>query len=271
MFAGKARRGVSPMNGASAVGAPRPRVDRCCWVRKVYTYPEALEQRRRPLKSSTSIANIEHVCDDLAMVTKIVACRGCGRPATVNVRSRPREHYCSEACRPTCDYPGCSTPVPGLGGRCWTHRSYDVPADRRRPPAAPSPGRLQDRRKLTSQPNRLSRPGDAGSVECRRVDDEAVAHVARHHPVVGLVDLGRRRSSRSRRRCRARRRSRASPGSRRMPPILEPAKLRRCADQREDRAPASGSAGAPTLTMRAVRGASSDEVRVHGRASPRRC
>ena len=60
------------------------------------------------------------------MNSKTVLCRTCRTPFGVPIRSRPRDHYCSERCRPTCDFPACSTPVVGLGTRCWVHRNYDA-------------------------------------------------------------------------------------------------------------------------------------------------
>jgi hypothetical protein len=60
------------------------------------------------------------------MTNKTVPCRTCSAPVVVNVRSRPRDHYCGDSCRPRCDYPGCGTPVNGWGTRCWVHRNYDI-------------------------------------------------------------------------------------------------------------------------------------------------
>ena len=60
------------------------------------------------------------------MTSKTVLCRTCQTPFSVPVRSRPRDHYCKEGCRPTCDYSTCTTPVIGLGSRCWVHRNYDA-------------------------------------------------------------------------------------------------------------------------------------------------
>ena len=82
--------------------------------------------KSRHTAARSGLACLEHLYDAGLMAAKTVPCRRCQTPFSVPVRSRPRDHYCSETCRPKCDYPACSTPVIGLGTRCWVHRNYDV-------------------------------------------------------------------------------------------------------------------------------------------------
>jgi len=68
-----------------------------------------VDPKGRHTQRHRSSACLEHLCDSGLMSSKPVPCRTCQTPFSVPARSRPRDHYCSERCRPKCDYPACST------------------------------------------------------------------------------------------------------------------------------------------------------------------